>query len=161
MEAITAAWELGRSTGIPVSPTGTAGLGNRCDNTEYNSIYPEERDTIGLTPGGQGLLETSVEARWRFGDRFGAAAFIDGGNAFDDVQDAPELRWGAGFGARYDLGFAPLRADIAIPLDPAQIKVRHMQGFAQSLSLRDLDALRRAEGERAEHPADRLGEAAG
>ena len=31
-------------------------------------------------------------------------------------------------------------------LDPAQIKVRHMQGFAQSLSLRDLDALRRAPG---------------
>jgi translocation and assembly module TamA len=94
-----------------------AGGGGSVRGYEYNSIYPRERDTQGLVPGGQGLLETSFEARWRIGDRFGAAAFVDGGNAFDDWQDAAELRWGAGVGVRYDLGFAPLRIDLAVPLD--------------------------------------------
>jgi translocation and assembly module TamA len=84
---------------------------------EYNTLYPRERDTLGLTPGGQGLLEGSVEARWRFGDRWGAAAFVDGGTAFDDWSEAGDLSWGVGVGARYDLGFAPLRIDFAVPLD--------------------------------------------
>jgi translocation and assembly module TamA len=58
-----------------------------------------------------------VEARWRFTERWGAAVFADGGNAFDDWADAGDLRWGVGFGVRYDLGFAPLRVDLAFPLD--------------------------------------------
>ncbi|MDX2274134.1 MAG: autotransporter assembly complex family protein [Hyphomonadaceae bacterium] len=95
-----------------------AGGGGSVRGYEYNSIYPEERDALDLTPGGQGLVETSVEARWRFGDRFGAVAFLDGGAAFDDWGEATDLRWGAGIGARYNLGFAPLRVDLAAPLDP-------------------------------------------
>lgn len=95
-----------------------AGGGGSVRGYEYNSIYPEERDLLGLTPGGQGSLEVSVEGRWRFTDTMGAAAFIDGGNAFDDFGDAADLRWGAGVGFRYDLGFAPLRVDFAVPLDP-------------------------------------------
>ncbi|MEZ6024300.1 MAG: BamA/TamA family outer membrane protein [Hyphomonadaceae bacterium] len=94
-----------------------AGGGGSVRGYDYNSIYPPERDTLGLTPGGQGLFEGSVEARWRFGDRLGAVAFVDGGNAFDDWSDAGDLRWGVGVGARYNLGFAPLRVDIAFPLD--------------------------------------------
>lgn len=95
-----------------------AGGGGSVRGYEYNSIYPEVRDALDLTPGGQGLLEASLEARLRFGDRFGAVAFVDGGNAFDDWGDATDLRWGAGVGFRYNLGFAPLRVDIATPLDP-------------------------------------------
>jgi translocation and assembly module TamA len=94
-----------------------AGGGGSVRGYEYNSIYPHERDTLGLTPGGQGLLEGSIEARWRFGERWGAAAFVDGGAAFDDWSEAGDLSWGVGVGARYDLGFAPLRVDIAFPLD--------------------------------------------
>jgi translocation and assembly module TamA len=94
-----------------------AGGGGSVRGYDYNSIYPSERDALGLTPGGQGLLEGSLEARWRFGERWGAAAFIDGGAAFDNWSAAGDLSWGAGIGARYDLGFAPLRIDLAIPLD--------------------------------------------
>ena len=72
---------------------------------------------LGLTPGGQGLLEGSLEARWRFSDRWGLAAFVDGGKAFDSWGDAGDLSYGAGIGIRYNLGFAPLRADIAVPRD--------------------------------------------
>jgi translocation and assembly module TamA len=94
-----------------------AGGGGSVRGYDYNSIYPPERDALNLTPGGESLLETSVEARWRFTERWGAAVFADGGNAFDDWADAGDLRWGVGFGVRYDLGFAPLRVDLAFPLD--------------------------------------------
>lgn len=94
-----------------------AGGGGSVRGYDYNSIYPPERDALGLTPGGEGLLETSLEARWRFDERWGAAVFADGGNAFDTWNDAADLRWGVGVGVRYDLGFAPLRVDLAFPLD--------------------------------------------
>lgn len=107
----------GSADDVPPDRRFYAGGGGSVRGYAYNSIYPGERDTLGLTPGGQGLLEGSLEARWRFGDRLGAAAFIDAGTAFDDWNQAADLSWGVGFGARYDLGFAPLRIDVAFPLD--------------------------------------------
>ncbi|MEQ1617070.1 MAG: autotransporter assembly complex family protein [Terricaulis sp.] len=94
-----------------------AGGGGSIRGYSYNSIYPHIRDDLGLSPGGQGLFETSLEARWRFDDKLGAALFVDGGAAFDDLEQASDLTWGAGIGVRYDLGFAPLRIDVAFPLD--------------------------------------------
>lgn len=102
---------------VPPSQRFYAGGGGSVRGYEYNSIYPSERDALGLTPGGQGLLEGSLEARYRFNQRWGAVAFVDGGNAFDNWSDAADLRLGAGVGVRYDLGFAPLRLDVAVPLD--------------------------------------------
>jgi translocation and assembly module TamA len=94
-----------------------AGGGGSVRGYEYNSIFPEDRRRLALTPGGQGLLEGSIEARWRSRGPYGAAVFLDGGNAFDSWGEATDLRYGAGVGFRYDLGFAPLRVDLAIPLD--------------------------------------------
>ncbi|MES1201753.1 MAG: autotransporter assembly complex family protein [Pseudomonadota bacterium] len=114
-------WEVafsGSADDIPPDRRFYAGGGGSVRGYEYNSIYPRERDALGLTPGGQGVLEVSGEARMRLGDRFGVAAFVDGGNAFDEWSDAAALRWGVGVGVRYNLGFAPLRIDIATPLDP-------------------------------------------
>ncbi|HRE45871.1 MAG TPA: BamA/TamA family outer membrane protein, partial [Terricaulis sp.] len=102
---------------VPADRRFFAGGGGSVRGYDYNSIYPPEREILALTPGGQGLVETSVEARWRVTDTWGAAVFIDGGNAFDDWGEAADLRWGVGFGVRYDLGFAPLRLDVAFPLD--------------------------------------------
>jgi translocation and assembly module TamA len=102
---------------VPPNQRFYAGGGGSVRGYEYNSIYPHERDLLGLTPGGQGLLEGSLEARYRFNERWGAAAFVDGGNAFDDWSEAGDLRWGVGAGVRYDVGFAPLRLDVAVPLD--------------------------------------------
>jgi translocation and assembly module TamA len=103
---------------VPPNQRFYAGGGGSVRGYEYNSIYPRERDLLGLTPGGQGLLEISAEARWRFTERWGAAAFVDGGAAFDNWSEAGDLRVGVGAGVRYDLGFAPVRLDVAIPLDP-------------------------------------------
>jgi translocation and assembly module TamA len=107
----------GSADDVPPDRRFYAGGGGSVRGYAYNTLYPAERDTLGLTPGGQGLLEGSVEARWRFGDHWGAAAFVDGGTAFDDWSEAGDLSWGVGIGARYDLGFAPLRIDFAVPLD--------------------------------------------
>lgn len=107
----------GSPDGVPPDQRFYAGGGGSVRGYEYNSIYPLERDALGLTPGGQGLLEGSLEARWRFAPRFGAAAFIDAGTAFDNWSDAGDLSVGVGVGLRYNFGFAPLRFDIAVPLD--------------------------------------------
>jgi translocation and assembly module TamA len=108
---------VGSADDAPADRRFYAGGGGSVRGFPYNAIYPHERDTLGLTPGGQGLLEGSIEARWRFDGRLGGAAFVDGGNAFDNWSDVANLHWGAGVGVRYDLGFAPLRVDMAFPLD--------------------------------------------
>ncbi len=108
---------FGNVDDVPPDRRFYAGGGGSIRGYSYNSIYPTIRDGLGLSPGGQGLFEASVEARWRFTDKLGAALFLDGGTAFDDLEQAGDLTWGAGIGARYDLGFAPLRIDIAFPLD--------------------------------------------
>ena len=109
----------GSADNVPPDRRFYAGGGGSVRGYEYNSIYPRERDLMGLTPGGQGLLEGSLEARWRITDTWGAAAFVDAGAAFDDWADAADLSVGVGFGVRYNLGFAPLRIDVAFPLDDA------------------------------------------
>jgi len=107
----------GNPDDVPPDRRFYAGGGGSVRGYTYNSIYPHERDALGLAPGGQGLVEGSIEARWRFSPHWGAAAFVDGGSAFDDWSNATDFRWGVGVGVRYDLGFAPLRFDIAVPLD--------------------------------------------
>jgi translocation and assembly module TamA len=107
----------GSADDVPPDRRFYAGGGGSVRGYAYNSIYPSERDLLGLVPGGQGLIEGSVEARWRFSDRWGVVAFADAGTAFDDWSEAADLSWGAGVGIRYDLGFAPLRFDVAVPLD--------------------------------------------
>jgi len=107
----------GSADDVPPDRRFYSGGGGSVRGYEYNSIYPLERDLLGLTPGGQGLLEGSLEARWRFAGSWGAVAFIDAGTSFDDWADAGDLSFGAGIGVRYDLGFAPLRVDLAVPLD--------------------------------------------
>src|SRR5262249_26889912 len=108
---------VGSADDIPADHRFYAGGGGSVRGYAYNTIYPHERDALGLVPGGDGLLEGSLEARWPLSGPFGAAAFGDGGNAFDSSHDAGDLKFGAGVGLRYDLGFAPLRVDLAFPLD--------------------------------------------
>lgn len=108
---------LGDADHAPADRRFYAGGGGSVRGYPYNSIYPLQRNALGLTPGGQGLLEGSIEARWRFDGRLGAVVFLDGGDAFDNWSDAADLHWGVGAGLRYDLGFAPLRVDLAFPLD--------------------------------------------
>lgn len=108
----------GSSNDLPTDRLFYAGGGGSVRGYAFNSIYPQARQRAGLNPGGRGLFEGAVEARTRFGERFGLVGFVDAGTAFDDPGNIDRLQVGAGLGVRYDLGFAPLRLDVAAPLNP-------------------------------------------
>lgn len=82
------------------------------------STVPGEPPTLSDPIGGRALSEVSFEGRFRFTETWGGVLFLDGGNAYADPQPSfDDLYWGAGLGVRYMTSFAPLRFDIAFPLD--------------------------------------------
>lgn len=108
---------------VPAARRFFSGGGGSVRGYAYQAIGPRLADN---TPqGGVSLIETSFELRHRFTERWGGVAFIDAGAVGSERKPKGEdFRAGAGFGVRYDLGFGPIRADIAVPLgkrsgDPA------------------------------------------
>ena len=105
----------GRIPEVPGSGRFFAGGGGSVRGYSYQGVGSRYADN---TPqGGLSLIETSFELRQRVFDRWTAVAFVDAGilgerAAFDFTDPAV----GVGVGVRYDLGFAPIRADIAIPV---------------------------------------------
>lgn len=109
---------------IPEVPAGRrfyAGGGGSVRGYEYQAIGPRLADN---TPaGGLSLADTSIELRRSgFGDRgiwraLGGVAFIDAGSVSgEQYPDFSGFKAAVGVGLRYDLGFAPIRADVAVPL---------------------------------------------
>ena len=101
---------------VPGSRRFYAGGGGSVRGYSYQAVGPRLSDN---TPqGGLSLLEASVELRQKITQHWGVVAFVDAGavgtNRFPVGSD---LSVGAGVGVRYDLGFGPIRADIAVPLD--------------------------------------------
>lgn len=101
---------------IPPDRLFFAGGGGSVRGYGYKSIGVEGPG--GIVTGGRYLLEASLEARARFGNDWGAVAFLDGGYvAADTFPGLDDLRLGAGVGLRYYTGFGPLRVDLAFPLN--------------------------------------------
>jgi translocation and assembly module TamA len=76
---------------------------------------------IGGTPatphGGQSLFEASLELRQKISAKWGVVAFVDaGGVGESSAPDFSNVSAGVGLGVRYNLGFGPIRVDIAAPL---------------------------------------------
>jgi translocation and assembly module TamA len=72
----------------------------------------------GQPQGGLSLVEASVELRRAVLPHWGVVAFADAGSIGSTAApDFSHLNAGFGFGVRYLLPFAPVRADIAFPLD--------------------------------------------
>jgi translocation and assembly module TamA len=130
---------LGTVTGasladIPAARRLYAGGGGSVRGYSYQGVGPRALD--GTPQGGLSLFEASVELRHKFTDKWGAAAFYDVGAVGEQPTPSfARVSTGVGAGVRYNLGFAPIRADLAFPLnrrqgDPAyQIYVSIGQSF--------------------------------
>ena len=102
---------------VPADRRFYAGGGGSVRGYDYQGVGPRLSDN---TPeGGISLVETSVELRRRLDNRFGVVGFIDAGSVGMDANPSfDNFSVGAGIGLRYNLGFAPLRVDVATPIDP-------------------------------------------
>lgn len=120
---------------VPASKRFYAGGGGSVRGFSYQAIGPRIDNTT--TPqGGLSLLETSIELRHKFTERWGGVAFIDAGAVgVDKWPNGDDFGVGVGVGVRYDLGFGPIRADFAVPVskragDPAfQVYISIGQSF--------------------------------
>lgn len=101
---------------VPASNRFYAGGGGSVRGYSYQAIGPRIDNTT--TPqGGLSLLESSLELRHKFTDRWGAVAFVDAGAVgVDKWPGGDDFGVGVGVGIRYDLGFGPIRADVAMPI---------------------------------------------
>jgi translocation and assembly module TamA len=101
---------------VPAGKRFYAGGGGSVRGYGYQAVGPR----LGGTPlGGASLAEVSFEVRYDLTDQWGVVGFIDGGAVgTDEFPGGEDFSAGVGFGVRYDLGFGPIRADIAFPLDP-------------------------------------------
>ncbi|MFN3514009.1 MAG: autotransporter assembly complex protein TamA [Phenylobacterium sp.] len=101
---------------VPASRRFYAGGGGSVRGYSYQAIGPRLADNTPI--GGASLFEASLELRRKVTDRWGVVAFVDAGAVgTGQIPTGDDLSVGAGLGVRYDLGFGPIRADIAIPLD--------------------------------------------
>ncbi len=101
---------------VPADARFYAGGGGSVRGFEFQSLGPATAD--GRPSGGRSVIEASAELRWRGEGRWGAALFADAGVASPDATpDLADMRVGVGAGLRYHFDFAPLRLDIAAPLD--------------------------------------------
>ncbi|WP_207308750.1 autotransporter assembly complex protein TamA [Marinobacter caseinilyticus] len=80
----------------------------------YETLSPE--DDNGDTVGGRYLLAAGIEYQYSLSQTWRLAAFVDEGNAVNDLFDP--LATGVGVGVRWVSPVGPLRLDIAKGLDP-------------------------------------------
>jgi translocation and assembly module TamA len=108
---------MGQATrNLPPDERFYAGGGGSIRGYAYQSIGPEENDRV---VGGRSIVESSMELRLRMENNFGLVAFLDGGQVFSQsrLQWEDDFFWGAGLGLRYFTDFAPIRLDVAFPLN--------------------------------------------
>ncbi|MGZ3375812.1 MAG: autotransporter assembly complex protein TamA [Phenylobacterium sp.] len=119
---------------IPAPQRLYAGGGGSVRGFGYQEVGPRLADN---TPeGGLSLAEASVELRRRLTQDWGLVAFVDAGTVGSgQLPSFREMSVGAGIGVRYNLGFGPIRVDLATPVTsrrgqaPLQIYVSIGQSF--------------------------------
>lgn len=84
----------------------------------YQLVSPLAAD--GTPVGGRGVIESSLEMRFRVSDTIGVVPFVDAGAVSPTALPGRRARFavGAGIGARYYTGVGPLRVDFAVPVNP-------------------------------------------
>ncbi len=106
--------EVGDFELLPSSLRFYAGGDGSIRGFDYKSLGPE--DAEGNVIGGHFLSVASIEYEHPVRDKFGIAAFVDSGSAFDDSNDF-QLHTGAGIGVRWHSPLGPIRLDVARDMD--------------------------------------------
>jgi translocation and assembly module TamA len=102
---------------VPADRRFYSGGGGSVRGFAYQAVGP--RLSNNTPEGGLSLAEASVEVRQRISQQWGVAAFVDAGSVgLNQTPDFSHASIGAGIGIRYNLGFGPLRFDLATPLNP-------------------------------------------
>lgn len=94
---------------LPSSIRFFAGGSQSVRGYKYESLGPTDEN--GDVVGGEHLMTGSIEFEHYFNDRWGAAVFIDAGNALESFGD--DLEQGAGFGLRWKSPVGAVRIDLA------------------------------------------------
>ena len=106
----------GTVASIPAASRFYAGGGGSVRGYPYQGVGPQLAD--GTPQGGLSVFEASAELRQKLGAKWGVVGFIDaGGIGQSAAPDFSNVSVGVGFGVRYNLGFGPIRFDVATPLN--------------------------------------------
>jgi translocation and assembly module TamA len=103
-----------RFSDVPPSLRFFAGGDQTVRGYGYETLSPRNSEDVAI--GGRYLMVGSVEYQYQFAENWRIAAFVDEGNAMDDLSDP--LATGAGLGIRWISPVGPLRLDVAKGLDP-------------------------------------------
>jgi len=99
---------------LPKSLRFFAGGGRSVRGYSFESLGEVNKDNQVI--GGKHVLDLSLEYQYPISDEWGAAIFVDAGNAFNDYNNT-KLKVGAGFGARWHSPIGPVKIDIGFPRD--------------------------------------------
>lgn len=119
---------LGDTSRLPVSQRFFAGGDQSVRGYDYNLLAP--RDADGNVIGGQYLATGSAEIEYRFADSWAVAAFVDTGNAMDDLD--ARLQRAYGVGLRWLSPVGTVRLDLA---RPANVDTLPSNGFEIHISV--------------------------
>jgi outer membrane protein insertion porin family len=86
----------------------------------YRIYYLGPRDLAGNPIGGESLFLGNAEFRFPIYQELRGVTFFDAGNVFYKVKntDLGQLKYGAGFGLRYQTPIGPIGLEFAWPLNP-------------------------------------------
>jgi translocation and assembly module TamA len=99
------------------------------DNSVRGYAYQELGVQVGnATIGSRYLATASAEYDWWFKPPYGAAVFIDAGNAADTLKDL-KPKYGYGVGARWRSPVGPINVDVAYGQADKKIRLHFSLGF--------------------------------
>lgn len=86
----------------------------------YRLYYLGPRDPAGNPLGGESVFLTNLELRFPVVGEFRGVTFVDAGNVFYKLKDTDlgRIKYGAGFGLRYQTPIGPVGLELAWPLNP-------------------------------------------
>ena len=114
------------SEGIPQALLFRTGGDKTVRGYDYQSLGPTKGSAV---VGGRYYAVTSAEYTHWFSDSWGAAAFVDAGNAVDSLRDV-RLAIGYGVGIRVKSPVGPFRLDLAYGHDTREFRVHFSVGVS-------------------------------